>query len=203
MPEGANQKKKTRFFFIFLGVAILAEVVWAVFHLTDPLKFFRNRSTPPPFLPAAKKGISLLLDPPLGEFTQGVLVEIGVVLDSRGSPVLGVDAILRFDPNFWEIIDGDPEAKGVQIVPGTIFSRHLGNKVNLSQGRITFSGLAEIDQPFFGRGILAKIQLVSKKKGTTKIFFEHQSGATDDSNVAGGGSKDLLDKAVGGEYIIK
>lgn len=203
MPADDEQGKKIKFLFVFLGLVLVGELIWAVYYLTDPLKFFRGQPTPSPPLLAADNKAFLFLDPPLGEFNRGAPVELKIVLDSRANLVLGTDVVLRFDPNFWEIIDGDLRAGGIQIVPGTIFPRHLGNKVNLSQGKITFSGLAEVDQPFSGRGILAKIELVPKKKGTTKIFFDYQPGATNDSNVAGMGAKDLLDKAVGGEYIIK
>lgn len=204
MSTDKNRGKKTKFLVVFLALVVIGEIVWAIFYLTNPLKFFQDRPRPSPFLASVEQGTMLFLDPPLGKFTcvQGAPVEISIVLDSRGNLVLGADVVLRFDPNFWEVIDGDPKTEGVQIIPGTIFSSYLGNKVDLAQGRITFSGLAEFDQQFSGRGIVAKIQLMPKKKGTTKIFFEYQPKATNDSNVAGIGAEDLLDKAVGGEYII-
>lgn len=203
MPADDKREKKIKFLFVFLGLVLVGELIWAVYYLTDPLKFFRGKPTPSSFSSIADEKAVLFLDPPFGEFDQGTPVELKIVLDSRGNLVLGTDVVLRFDHNFWEIIDGDLKTEGIQIVPGTIFPRHLGNKVNLSQGKITFSGLAEVDQPFSGRGILAKIELAPKKKGTTKIFFDYQPGATNDSNVTGTGTKDLLDKAAGGEYIIK
>lgn len=203
MPADNEQGKKTKFLFVFLGLILVGELIWAVYYLTDPLKFFRSQPTPSPFSSVTGEKAILFLDPPLGEFEQGALVELKIVLDGRSNLLRGADVVLRFDPNFWEILDGDLETEGIQIVPGTIFPRHLGNKVNVSQGKITFSGLAEVDQPVSGRGILASFDLVPKKKGTTKIFFDYQLGATNDSNVAGLGTEDLLDKAVGGEYIIK
>lgn len=203
MAVNERQGKKIKFLFVFFGLVLVGELIWAVYYLTDPLKFFRSQPSLLPPLSVADEKAVLFLDPSFGEFNQGTLVELKIVLDSRGNLVLGTDAILRFDPNFWEVIDQDPKSEGIQIAPGTIFSRHLGNKADLSQGKITFSGLAEADQPFSGRGILAKIELAPKRQGTTKIFFDYQPGATNDSNITGTGAKDLLDKAVGGEYIIK
>lgn len=193
---------RIKILFTLLILAVVGEIVWAVFYLTNPLKFFQSGPTPSPFLPVTER-VALFLDPPLGEFERGSTLEINVILDSKENLVTGVDAILRYDPVSLEVIDANPTAEGTQVAPGKIFSEYLGNKVDPSKGRITISGLAKIDQPFSGRGILAKVTFLTKATGTTKVFFEFQPAATNDSNVAGAFAKDILDKAVGGEYSIK
>lgn len=194
---------KTKVLFAVLALAIVGEIVWAVFYLANPLKFFQEKPTPSPFLPAAEEGAILFLDPPFGEFKQGAEIEVGIILDSKENLVTGADVVLRFDPNFLEVVDSDPKLAGIQIDQGAIFSQYLGNRVDTSRGRITVSGLAEINQPFSGRGVLVKVKFLTKKTGTTKVFFEFQPAATNDSNVASLVAKDILDRVVGGEYSIE
>jgi len=194
---------KVKLLFTVLVLAIVGEVVWAVFYLTNPLKFFQEKPTPSPFLPSPEEGALLFLDPPFGEFQRGSVLETSIILDSKENLVTGADVVLRFDPNFLEVVDANPNLEGIQITPGKIFSEYLGNKVDLTKGRITISGLTEINQPFSGRGVLAQVKFLTKKVGTTKVFFEFQPAATNDSNVAGTFAKDILDKTIGGEYSIR
>lgn len=194
---------RIKLLFLVLALAIVGEVVWAIFYLTNPLKFFQEIPTPSPFLPVTEEGAVLFLDPPFGEFQKNSEFEASIILDSKESLITGADVVLRFDPNFLEVVDADPKIEGTQVSSGKIFSEYLGNKADLSKGRITISGLAEINQPFSGRGVLAKVKFLTKKVGTTKVFFEFQPAATNDSNVAGTFAKDILDKTIGGEYSIK
>ena len=198
------QNFRIKLLFLVLTLAILGEIVWAVFYLTNPLKFFQERPTPSPFLPTAgEEGAVLFIDPPFARLQKGSAIEISIILDSKENLVTGADVVLRFDPVYLEVVDANPKIEGIQVTPGKIFSEYLGNKVDPSQGRITISGLAKINQPFSGRGVLAKVKFLTKTVGITKVFFEFQPAATNDSNVAGTFAKDILDKTIGGEYSVR
>jgi hypothetical protein len=194
---------KIKLLFAVLALAIMGEVVWAVFYLANPSKFSQGRPASLPLLPVDKKEAVLFIDPPFGEFRKGTTVEVGITLDSKGNLITGVDVVLRFDPVYLEVVDANPKIEGIQITSGVIFSDYLGEKIDPSRGKITISGLAGIDQPFSGRGVLAKVEFLTKTLGTTKIFFEFQAGATTDSNVVDTFAKDILGKTTGGEYNIR
>lgn len=191
---------KAKFLFLFLALALFGEIVWAIFYLTNPFKFFSPKPTPSPQI---QRGAILFLDPSFSTVKKGEGFEVNIVLDSQDNFVSGVDVILRFNPHLLTVVDADPKTEGIQITPGKIFSRYLGNKVDLARGRITISGVAEIKKPFSGRGVLAKIKFLPISLGKTKVFFEFQPARTNDSNVAGISARDILDKTEGGEYSIK
>jgi hypothetical protein len=193
---------KAKLLFAVLALVILGEIIWAIFYLTQPLKFFQKvpQSSPTGLKPAG--GAILLLEPPNGEFKINSAFDLNIVLDTKGNPVTGVDSILRFDPARLEAIDSQPEAPGVQITEGRIFGLYLGNTVNSQTGRIAMSGITKTGTIFNGRGVLATVTFKTKVAGKTKVFFEFQPAVTSDSNVAGAFAKDILDKTVGGEYSI-
>ena len=195
------QNFRIKLLFLVLVLAIFGEVVWAVFYLTDPLKFFQKRPTPSPQVP--KEGAVLFLDPAFLTVKRGEEFEVGIVLDTKENFVSGADVILRFDPRFLKVVDSDPKKEGVQITPGKIFSQYLGNRVDLAKGRITISGICDTKKFFSGRGLVAKIKFLPLSLGKTKVFFEFQPARTADSNVAGTSAKDILDRTAGGEYSIK
>jgi hypothetical protein len=194
---------KAKLLFTVLVLAILAEIVWAIFYLTQPLKFFQKIPQPSPTGARTTEGAILLLEPSTGEFKVGSTFEVNVVLDTKGNSVTGADAILRFDPARLEIVDSQSETPGLQVAEGLIFDFYLGNTANSQTGRITISGITNAKKTFTGRGVLAKPTFKTRVAGKTKLFFEYQPAVTSDSNVASVFAKDILDKTVGGDYIIK
>lgn len=194
---------KTKILFPVLGLAVLGEIVWAIFYLTNPLKFFQKPPPAPrPPTKEAQVGARLLLQPEIGEFKLNSSFWVDIVLDTGGNQVAGTDAVLRYDPTRLEVVDARTELSGIQISPGSVFSEYPANIAEPQTGRISLSGLSPINTPFVGRGVMGRVLFKGKALGKTQVFFEYQPAVTSDSNVASTTSKDILDKATGGTYII-
>jgi len=132
---------------------------------------------------------------------RGEILVLPVILNTAGNDVFAVDAVIRFDPQFLEVLDLDPELPGVQVTPGVIFPRYFALGADNEKGEVRLSGssfsgrVADVGQSFSGAGILGSISFRAKNRGTTKVYFDFQEGRTVDSNVVGGPDqeRDLLE----------
>ena len=154
----------------------------------------------------AEGGAVLSLNPSQKIWRVGEEFEVRLDLKTNDLKTSGVDVILRYDPDFFEVIDADNNSQnGIQIRPGLLFPQYPVNEVDTAKGRIGFSAAALPPQTFSGEGALAYIKLKALKPGTTLLKIEFSKGASSDSNVVEAGSRgnDILDKVVDARYSIK
>jgi hypothetical protein len=133
---------------------------------------------------------SLLLEPSFQEVKTNEEFRVSLLISSE-EPLLGADAVLKFDPDLLEV---------VRIEEGDTFPSLPLKKADKEFIRIT--GVAEVDKSFKGEGVFANITFKAKDAGSAKITVEFRDGATDESNLTAVQVKDVLGKVESGTYEI-
>ncbi len=143
---------------------------------------------------------TLSLDPAGGTFNKGCSFSVNINLDTGSSQTDGTDAILIYDSS---------RLNAAAITKGTIYPDYPGNNIDPQTGRITISGLASVDKPFSGKGLLATVNFTVQSNaptGMTEVKFDFNSqdkANTRDSNVVERTTVvDVLNSVVNGNYII-
>lgn len=146
---------------------------------------------------AADQFASLSFSPATGEYTysSGATYPVGIVLDSAGKSVDGVDVIVKFDPKKVQVVSS-------KVATTSLFQEFPLNLIDNVLGQIKFSGLTFNSRPV--TGIIGTFTFKPLTKGTVNLTFDYTFGSTKDSNVAEHGSaKDVLGQVTNGSYIFK
>ncbi len=162
-------------FFLFLGIFVIFEMVWAVSYLSQPVTIRFERAAVPEELPKIKPPTaSLSLSPSSGSYKVGESFEVEAILDTGGEPTSGADVILLFDPTMLAVIS---------VNPGTLYSDYPVSRVDSRKGRIELSGTTGPVQHYSGKGVLATIKLKAKREGEAELAFDFELGGTRDCNI--------------------
>lgn len=177
--------------FIILGVALAAELVWAVVTFVKPA---------PPLPPVAKiqpvSGAKMVLVSPKKSYTVGEIVPVALRVATGGRLVDGVDALIKFDPKVLEATSG-------AIKKGIIFTEYPLLSVDPKAGLVKISAISSA-KSFSGIGVLANISFKAKSSGTAKLMIDFEKDQTTDSNVVEAQStKDVLDEVFGLDLSIR
>lgn len=146
---------------------------------------------------AAEQIPSISFSPTTGEYTfsAGATYPVGIVLDSAGKSVDGVDVIVKFDPKKVQIVSS-------KVATTSLFQEFPQNVIDNVLGQIKFSALTFNSRPV--TGIIGTFTFKPLAKGTVNLTFDYTFGSTRDSNVAEHGSaKDVLGQVTNGSYILK
>lgn len=146
---------------------------------------------------AAEQPASLLLSPATGDYVYaaGATYPLGIVLDSAGKSVDGVDVIIKFDPKKAQVVS-------LKVAPTGLFEEFPQNIVDNNLGQIRFSALTFNSRPV--TGIVGTFTFKPLARGTVDFIFDFTFGSTKDSNVAEHGSaRDILGQVVSGSYSFK
>jgi hypothetical protein len=146
---------------------------------------------------AADQVASFTLSPATGDYTFNgkTTYPVGIILDSAGKSVDGVDVIINFDPKKVAV-------EGSKIAPTNVFEESPANVVDNVNGQIRLSSLTFKARPV--TGIIATFQIKPLARGTANFTFQFSPGSTTDSNVAEHGTaKDVLGKVENGKYTFK
>jgi len=114
-----------------------------------------------------------------------------VLVDTGSRKTVGVDAVLKYDPEFLEIVEEngkfvDYSESDFDIFPGGRFDPETGD--------VRFSALVGPEEaPLIGSGKIGTLKFKTLKEGETSLSFVHDLRFTGDSNVAWEG-KDILGK---------
>lgn len=145
---------------------------------------------------------SLKFSPDSGTLNRGCEYNIAIELDTASAQTDGTDAVIIYDPNYFTTAIAN-------ITNGTIYQDYPGNTVDTSQNKVSISGLAQVQQPFTGKGTLATIKFQVPQTaplGTTQLKFDFDPAnptKTTDSNVVERGTvKDVLTQAPSATYTI-
>ncbi len=119
----------------------------------------------------------------------------GVVIDSGGKSIDGIDVVVDFDPKKVQVV-------GSEVSPSAMFERFPLNSVDNVKGQIRFSALTFSPKP--EAGIAATFRFKPLSPGTVSFNFEFSLGKTTDSNMAEHGSaQDILGKVENGTYNFR
>lgn len=144
---------------------------------------------------ATEQVVSLSLLPTSGSFSLSQSPAVGVVLDSVGKSVDGVDVIISFDPKKVQVV-------GSKVAPTALFEEFPQNIVDNVRGQIRFSALTFSPRPV--TGIIGTFSFKPKGPGQVNFNFDFTFGSTRDSNVAQHGSaKDVLGKVENGRFDFR
>lgn len=140
---------------------------------------------------------------------KGNTFSLPIVLNTQNQKVFGTDAVIKFDPQYLQVVDTDNTAPGIQIIRGTIFPKYFVNKADNDKGVIRLSGASftggKDAEVFSGLGTLGKITFRAVKEGETQVYFEFQKAAKDDSNVVSmkDTQQDLLERTTFAEITVQ
>ncbi len=137
------------------------------------------------------------LSPASGDyvFSADQTYPVGLIVDSAGKSVDGIDVIVNFDPKKVQVV-------GNVLSPTAMFERFPLNKVDNVRGQIQFSALTFSPKP--ATGIAATFRFKPLLRGTVNFSFDFILGKTTDSNIAEHGTaKDILGKVENGIYNFK
>ncbi len=146
---------------------------------------------------ASEDQASMALSPDTGEFTftAGQSYPVGILVDSAGKEIDGVDVIISFDPTKVEVV-------GQQVTAGSVLPEVPLNKIDNTTGKIRFSALTFEAKAV--NGILGTFRISPKKAGEVNLTFDYTAGATTDSNMAEHGTaQDILGKVTNARYTFK
>lgn len=132
---------------------------------------------------------SLVLSPVSGkmEFVKGMEVPVGIILDTAGKSVDGVDVVVSFDPAKAQVIGGKVNATN-------LFQEVPLNKVDNVKGKIKFSALTFDPKPL--TGVVGTFSFRPVSSGEVNFQIDFTPGATTDSNIAEHGrATDVLGEA--------
>lgn len=126
--------------------------------------------------------------------TPGLSYPVGIIVDSAGKSIDGVDVVISFDPQKVQVTTP-------AVNPTTAFEQYPINNVSNPAGKIRFSALTFTPKPV--NGIIATFQIKPVAKGEVNLTFDFTPAATTDSNIAEHGTaKDILEKVVNGNYFF-
>lgn len=139
---------------------------------------------------------ALSLSPASGsfEFDTSATYPVGIIVDSAGKDIDGVDVVISYDPVKVQIVGG-------KVNPTSVFTDFPLNQVDTQTGKIRFSALTFNAQPV--TGVIGTFSFKPLIKGEVNFQIDYTPGATTDSNIAEHGSAtDVLAKVSGATYIF-
>ena len=146
---------------------------------------------------AAAENATLALSPASGDYTMDTKTSypVGIILNSGGREIDGVDIIINFDPKKVTV-------EGTTVTTTNSFEQYLVNKIDNVAGKIRLSALTFTAKPV--TGIVGTFRFRPVVRGAVNFNFEFTPGATTDTNVADHASaKDILGSVVNASFNFK
>lgn len=137
---------------------------------------------------------TISLSPATGDysFSAGQTYPVGIVVDSAGKSIDGVDVVISYDSAKVQVVGG-------KVNPTSLFSENPLNSA--AQGKIRFSVLSFSPQP--QSGIIGTFSIKPLVKGEVDLNVDYAPGSTTDSNIAEHGSAmDVLGGVVSAKYTF-
>ncbi|MCX6021781.1 MAG: dockerin type I domain-containing protein, partial [Chloroflexi bacterium] len=126
-----------------------------------------------PFTVTAQPQVLLRFDPnPVAVGLGAGSADVRIVLETGAQPVDGVQVTVSFDPAKLRVEDADPNADGVQLIPGAALSQMLLSNVDNVAGMVRFAASRTVGQPAPSGSItVATIKLSGRAAGTWPLTF--------------------------------
>lgn len=145
---------------------------------------------------ASSAAPTISLSPANGNFafSAGQAYPVGIVVDSVGKSIDGVDVVISYDPTKVQIVGG-------KVNPSNVLPEVPLNTVDSTKGKIRFSALTFDPKPL--TGIVGTFSFKPLTKGEVNFTIDFTSGATTDSNIAEHGSAvDVLSGVTNATYLF-
>ncbi|MCL4398000.1 hypothetical protein M1403_03160 [Patescibacteria group bacterium] len=126
---------------------------------------------------AAEENATMALSPATGDFVVDgkTSYPVGIIVNSSGKTIDGVDIILTFDPKKIQV-------NGTTVTVTNSFEQYPVNKIDNVKGEIRLSALAFTPKAI--TGIVGTFRVKPIARGQATINFQFAPGATTDSNIA-------------------
>lgn len=145
-------------------------------------------------IPVKKPKAELSLQSAAATVVQDQEFTADVILTQEKAKLLGVDAVLTYDP---EILTVE------EVTLGSAFTESLPVQIKADEGKVYITLYNRQGQEITGEVKLATLKLRAKAAGEVALQFDFTPGATTDSNVSDFETKeDILDKAEGAIYTV-
>lgn len=142
----------------------------------------------------AVSAATLKFDPSTVSTNVGETFKLDVVADAEDKEILGVDALIEYDPAICEI---------ESITDGDFLE--VGIKEFTQPGKIYIAGVvSNPGESITGEGVLATIQCKALAGGTTTFSYVCETGETNESNISekSTDAPDLIQCALNGEAVV-
>lgn len=146
---------------------------------------------------AAEATATLSLSPASGDFafTPGTSYPVGIIIDSAGKAVDGVDVIVNFDPKLVRV-------EGGKVSTTNLFEQYMVNSVDNVKGQIKLGALTFTAKPV--TGIVGTFKFTPLVAGNLTFVYLFTPGATTDTNVAEHGTaRDILGSVGNASFNFK
>ncbi|KXK11178.1 MAG: Cohesin domain protein [Microgenomates bacterium OLB23] len=137
---------------------------------------------------------TLKFDPTTISTNVGETFTLDIVADAEEKEILGVDALIEYDPAICEI---------ESITDGDFLE--IGIKEFTQPGKIYIAGVVSSPgESVTGEGVLASVQCKAKAAGTTTFTYTCETGETNESNISekSTDAPDLIQCALNGEAVV-
>lgn len=117
-----------------------------------------------------------------------------LILTQEKTRLLGVDAVITYDPEVLTIED---------VTLEKVFAEGMPAQIKADEGKVFITLYNRQGQEIAGEVKLATLKLRARATGEASLQFDFTPGATTDSNVSDFATKeDILDKAEGSIYTV-
>lgn len=114
----------------------------------------------------------------------GENARLRVSLDPEGSEIVGVDAILKFNPQVIEVRS---------ISSLGVFSQEIKKIVDNAKGELKYALANNYGVYLTDKADIFELEIIGKKPtSSTIIYFEYKQNSTNDTNIVAKGGRDVL-----------
>lgn len=184
-----NSLINKRNIYVFFGIAILLEVLWAGWTFFKPASLSKvgvlqaGQAVKPTVVTLSSPKTSLRI----GEKTT---VKINI---SSNKKAAGTDLIINYNPKLLSVDDSGTGQN--PVTSGTIYHDYPLNSVDPNLGRITVSAISDSTGGVLADGLFGSIVFTAKAPGLVNITLDFSPGKTTNSNVTESGTgNNLLEK---------
>lgn len=184
--KGLTTTSNRNIFYLVMGIAavvIVIELVWAYSVFYRPI--VNTTSTKPASVienaPVVENigNAVITLSSPKETIKVGDKITVTVKIRSD-QPTDGTDLVLKYDPNFFEVV---LSGSGVPMVVNNLYSEYPINKVDTGAGVVSVSGIASEANGSLVDGVFGSIIFKAKIAGSSKFRVDFKPGLTSDSNI--------------------
>lgn len=171
----SNLLANKKLIFIFIGIILLVELVWAGLTLKE------GKTSGSAAVGSGKSEASSTLSLSSSKTSLKVGETVTVSIDVS-SPVAtdGLDVIMLYNPKLLSVVTG---ANKLPVNLGSLYSDYPLNRVDEAAGRVAVSGITSKVGGVVAKGTLGTVNFTAKAPGKVKIAFDFTPGSTTDSNI--------------------
>ncbi|MEA2020239.1 MAG: cohesin domain-containing protein [Patescibacteria group bacterium] len=148
--------------------------------------------------PASAASATLELIPGESTLSFGDTLDVDIVVDSGEALISGVDVVIDFDPDKFDISMNVDDSAFSTFMPTT-------GRIDNTTGEINFSAYTEAEETVSGEAIVGTLELTPLvDSGEEGLIFDFTLGETEDCNVIEAESvDDILNSVTNGVYTFE